>query len=71
MKYRELVEGQSEESSIFCLGLMQLNNDDYQKVLKKTMEMADLEVPEDTLNKINECRNKTEPYKETIKTAKS
>lgn len=49
MKYRELVEGQSHTSNIFCWNLLQLNNEDYQKILKQTMDKADEEVPEKVL----------------------
>ena len=52
MKYRELIEGQSDISSFFTLNLLQLNNDDYQKVMTFVINKKEEEISEEMLAKI-------------------
>jgi len=52
MIYRELIEGQNNESSIFSWYLLQSNNADYQRILRFVMDMADKEIPEQLMIKI-------------------
>jgi len=55
MKYRELLEGQSEESSIITMGLLQSNNETYQIVMNFIMNKVDEDVPDDFLEAIRKC----------------
>ena len=52
MKYRELLEGQSEESSIITMGLLQSDNETYRKVMDFIMSGTDEDVPDDFLEAI-------------------
>ena len=52
MKYRELIEGQSDISSFFTWNLLQLNNDDYQKVMTFVINKKEEEISEEMLAKI-------------------
>jgi len=54
MKWRELVEGQSEESYIITMGILQSDNDIYAKTLKYIMDKADEDIPKEMLEKIRE-----------------
>lgn len=53
MKYRDLLEGQSYISSKLVWNLLQVNNEEYQKIMKFIMDRADEEVEEDYIKKIN------------------
>ena len=53
MKYSELIEGQSHIASIFCWNLLQLDNEEHQKVISQIIAMADDQVPESVLEKIS------------------
>jgi hypothetical protein len=53
MKFIELVEGDSQISSIFCWNLFQLNNNDYQMILEDVIKRKLEEIPKDMLDKIS------------------
>jgi len=46
MKYRELVEGQSDLSDKFTLQLLEYDNEYYQKTLSAIFERKDEDIPE-------------------------
>lgn len=49
MKYRELLEGQSKESSLICMTLLQASNEDYQKIMEFITSRFDEEMPDNLL----------------------
>ena len=52
MKYKDLLQGQSEESSIVCLSLLQSSDEKYEKLMKIMTERFNEEVPEYILQRI-------------------
>jgi len=52
MKYKELLEGQSEKSSIITMGLLQSDNEIYQKAISFIMSKADEDIPNDFLERL-------------------
>jgi len=52
MKYIDLVQTQCHVSSIFSWKLIQLDNDEYKKIMDFVSKNKDVEVPEDLIKKI-------------------